>query len=72
MKKYLSFLKLRFATGMQYRMASVAALTTQLIWGIDGMSGIQSSRRGDGRQDTDGLHFHCDLYLAERSAVYPF
>lgn len=34
MKKYLSFFKLRFATGMQYRMASVAALTTQLIWGL--------------------------------------
>lgn len=34
MKKYYSFFKLRFATGMQYRMASVTALTTQLIWGL--------------------------------------
>ncbi len=34
MKKYYCFFKLRFATGMQYRMASVTALTTQLIWGL--------------------------------------
>ena len=34
MKKYYMFFKLRFATGLQYRMASVTALTTQLIWGI--------------------------------------
>lgn len=34
MRKYYSFFKLRFATGMQYRMASVTALTTQLIWGL--------------------------------------
>ncbi len=34
MYTYYSFFKLRFATGMQYRMASVTALTTQLIWGI--------------------------------------
>ncbi|MDE6909098.1 MAG: ABC-2 family transporter protein [Lachnospiraceae bacterium] len=34
MKKYVLFFKLRFATGMQYRMAFVAALTTQLVWGV--------------------------------------
>ena len=34
MKKYRSFFTLRFATGMQYRMASVTALTTQLVWGL--------------------------------------
>lgn len=34
MKKYYCFFKLRFATGMQYRMASITALTTQLIWGL--------------------------------------
>lgn len=34
MKKYYGFFKLRFATGLQYRMASVTALTTQLIWGL--------------------------------------
>ena len=34
MKKYYRFFQLRFATGMQYRMASVTALTTQLIWGL--------------------------------------
>ena len=34
MKKYIMFFKLRFATGLQYRMASVTALTTQLIWGL--------------------------------------
>ncbi len=34
MRKYYSFFKLRFATGLQYRMASVTALTTQFIWGL--------------------------------------
>ena len=34
MKKYYCFFNLRFATGLQYRMASVTALTTQLIWGL--------------------------------------
>lgn len=34
MKKYYCFFRLRFATGLQYRMASVTALTTQLIWGL--------------------------------------
>lgn len=34
MKKYFSYFKLRFSTGMQYRMASVTALTTQMVWGL--------------------------------------
>lgn len=34
MRKYYCFFKLRLATGFQYRMASVTALTTQLIWGL--------------------------------------
>lgn len=34
MRKYYYFFKLRFSTGIQYRMASVSALTTQLLWGL--------------------------------------
>lgn len=34
MRKYFLFFKLRFAAGIQYRMASITALTTQLIWGL--------------------------------------
>lgn len=34
MKKYLSFFRMRFFTGLQYRMAAVTALTTQFIWGL--------------------------------------
>lgn len=34
MKKYYCFFKLRFFTGLQYRMASLTALTTQLVWGL--------------------------------------
>ncbi len=34
MKKYYLFFRLRFAAGIQYRMAAVTALTTQLVWGI--------------------------------------
>ncbi len=34
MKKYLSFLKIRFIAGLQYRSAAVAGILTQLAWGI--------------------------------------
>lgn len=34
MRKYGSFFRLRFLEGVQYRMAFVTALTTQLIWGL--------------------------------------
>ena len=34
MKKYYLFFRLRFSAGVQYRMASVTALTTQMIWGL--------------------------------------
>lgn len=34
MRKYYLFFRLRFAAGIQYRMASVTALTTQLAWGL--------------------------------------
>jgi len=34
MRKYYAFFKVRFQTGLQYRMASLAALTTQFIWGF--------------------------------------
>lgn len=34
MRKYYLFFKLHFAAGVQYRMATVTALTTQVIWGL--------------------------------------
>ena len=34
MRKYYLFFKLRFAAGLQYRMAAITALTTQLMWGL--------------------------------------
>ncbi|MBQ7775792.1 MAG: ABC transporter permease [Lachnospiraceae bacterium] len=34
MRKYYLFFRLRFATGIQYRMATITALTTQLVWGL--------------------------------------
>lgn len=34
MRKYYLFFKLRFATGVQYRTATITALTTQLVWGL--------------------------------------
>lgn len=34
MNKYLYFFRMRFSTGIQYRMAAVTALTTQLVWGL--------------------------------------
>ena len=34
MRPYLSFFKLRFATGLQYRFSAIAGLATQFFWGI--------------------------------------
>ena len=34
MKKYLSFFKLRFAMGLQYRAAALAGIVTQFAWGF--------------------------------------
>lgn len=33
MKKYLSFFRLRFVTSLQYRIAALAGLSTQFVWG---------------------------------------
>lgn len=34
MKKYLSFFRLRFVMGMQYRAAALAGVSTQFFWGL--------------------------------------
>ena len=34
MRKYLAFFKVRFFSGLQYRGASVSAVTTQMVWGL--------------------------------------
>lgn len=34
MKRYLSFFRLRFSMGLQYRTAAIAGMTTQLAWGF--------------------------------------
>ncbi|BCN30657.1 ABC transporter permease [Anaeromicropila herbilytica] len=34
MRKYLSFFRLRFSMGLQYRSAALAGIFTQFIWGI--------------------------------------
>ncbi|MEG2605541.1 MAG: ABC transporter permease, partial [Clostridia bacterium] len=34
MKKYLSLLRIRFLTGLQYRTAAAAGAATQLAWGM--------------------------------------
>lgn len=34
MKKYLSFFRLRFSTGLQYRSAALAGIVTQFFWGM--------------------------------------
>lgn len=34
MKKYLSFFRLRFVMGLQYRAAALAAVITQFVWGF--------------------------------------
>lgn len=33
MKKYLSFFRLRFLHGLQYRTAAVSGIVTQFVWG---------------------------------------
>ena len=34
MKKYLSFFRMRFSMGLQYRTAAIAGMTTQFAWGF--------------------------------------
>ncbi len=34
MKKYFSFFRLRFAMGLQYRVAALAGIATQFAWGF--------------------------------------
>lgn len=34
MKKYLSFFRLRFSMGLQYRTAALAGVITQFVWGF--------------------------------------
>jgi len=34
MKKYLSFFRMRFIAGLQYRAAALAGIVTQFVWGI--------------------------------------
>ena len=34
MKKYLSFFRMRFLMGLQYRTAAIAGMTTQFAWGL--------------------------------------
>ncbi len=33
MKKYVSFFRMRFSTGLQYRQAALAGMSTQFVWG---------------------------------------
>lgn len=40
MKKYLSFFRLRFVNGIQYRAAALAGIVTQFAWGFFGDSCI--------------------------------
>ena len=34
MKKYISFFRLRFSMGLQYRTAAFAGIATQFVWGF--------------------------------------
>ena len=34
MKKYISFFRMRFHMGLQYRTAAIAGMTTQFVWGL--------------------------------------
>lgn len=34
MKQYLTFFKIRFIAGLQYRVAALAGMSTQIVWGI--------------------------------------
>ena len=33
MRKYLSFFRIRFSMGLQYRAAAAAGIVTQFVWG---------------------------------------
>lgn len=47
MKKYLSFFRLRFHTGLQYRAAALAGIVTQFVWGILAILAFDAFYRAD-------------------------
>ncbi len=47
MKKYLSFFRLRFAMGLQYRTAALAGVATQFAWGFMEIMMFQAFYRAD-------------------------
>ena len=47
MKKYLSFFRLRFVMGMQYRAAALAGIITQFAWGFMEIMIYRAFYRGD-------------------------
>ena len=47
MKKYLSFFRLRFHTGLQYRAAALAGIVTQFVWGALAILAFNAFYRAD-------------------------
>ena len=47
MKKYLAFFRLRFVTGLQYRVAALSGLVTQFVWGGLLILGYQAFYRSE-------------------------
>lgn len=47
MKKYLSFFRLRFAMGLQYRIAALAGIITQFVWGFMEIMILRAFYRAD-------------------------
>lgn len=46
-KKYLSFFRLRFAMGLQYRTAALAGIATQFVWGFMEITVFHAFRQSD-------------------------
>lgn len=54
-KKYISFFRLRFAMGLQYRTAALAGIITQFVWGFMEIRVFYAFSRAFSRSDSEAL-----------------
>lgn len=64
MKKYISFFRLRFSMGLQYRTAAAAGIVTQFFWGAMEILVYRAFYEADAAAFPMSLRGGGDLYLA--------
>ena len=71
MKKYLSFFRLRFLHGLQYRTAAVSGIVTQFVWGAMEIFTVPGFLSGGSYVISHDLSGAVDLRLASAGVSGP-